>query len=660
MIKLNLFIWGLMILCVTALGKSTSGFQNYGVAAEVAQKAWGGPNAVVDSHGNALVLLPFILPSNGLLVIDVETGDTQQFDVDYPEGVHYMRYHVLSKDGRRWYTTVGKSLREFDVDKREWTFVTDIPFQSSEGRRDGRGMLEDAQGVIWIIFSPTSELVSFDPKTREIRNHGTLNDESWSQMPDGLAMDEKGWIYAAIKFQKGNLVAFHPASGERKQLLSKNTREYAAGHTLYRANNGKVYGRLRPRSGEGKGLGQWYELYEGTATAVEAPVSERAVYSQGSKDPLSFPDGRRVVAYSLVHREIHIRESGDGETRTVKFDYQLNEGANIYSMAMGEDGWLYGTTGTPLTFFRFHPQSEKMETIGSLLDHGGHVNDMIAMNGRIYGAVYSSGSLIEYDPSQPWDEVEIRSSRNPKHLHGYGVSSEILGRPYSLHAHSDGRHLIMTGNPSRALAGGGMLIYDTQSGEGRMITAKDLIPDQGPMVVKSLPNGYLVGGTTTQAGTTGTRKAKEAEVFIYDMNADRLVFRGVPVAGAMEIIDMVVSEKGWVYGMTRGGVNAFFVFDPENREVIHAEETAVYGLDAPAGSQGPRMMEIGPDGRIHALFRQGLVRIDPDTFTVTRLAESPVTIGAGIVLHQDRIYFSDRSGPRGGSQLWSYQLPKED
>lgn len=641
-----------------AEASEAKGFRNYGMAAPVAQYAWGGPNAVEDSQGNSLVLLPFILPSNALLVIDAKTGETEQFDVDYPEGVHYMRYHVLSADGRRWYTTVGRSLREFDIDKREWTLVADIPFPSAQGRRDGRGMFADENGIIWIVFSPTSELVSFDPQSRELKYHGSMNDESWSQMPDGLAMDDHGWIYAAIKFQKGNLVGYHPASGERRQMLDEKARGYAAGHDLYRADNGRVYGRLR---GKDSAQNQWYELYDGVATPVAIPPARRLYHSQGLKDPRAFPNGDELADYSLIHDEITIRDGQSGKVRKVPFDYSVGSGANIYSLTKGEDGMIYGSTGTPLVFFRFNPQSGVTERIGSLGNHGGHVNDMIAANGRIYGAVYSSGSLIAYDPAQPWDEADIRRSRNPEHLYGYGKGRDLWGRPYALHAHPDGRHIIMTGNPSRALAGGGMLIFDTESGSGQVVTAAELVPDQGPMVVKTLADGTVVGGTTTQAGTTGKRVAKEAELFLYDWAQRKRVFHTVPVPGALAITDLVVGDNGLVYGFTRGRVEAFFVFDPQSRKVIHTERTDKQGMGEIAGGQGPRAAVVSPQtGDIYVLFRNGIARIDPKTFEITKLADTPVTVGAGIVLEGNKLYFTDQEGPRGGSHLWSYELPAGD
>jgi hypothetical protein len=51
------------------------------------------------------------------------------------------------------------------------------------------------------------------------------------------------------------------------------------------------------------------------------------------------------------------------------------------------------------------------------------------------------------------------------------------------------------------------------------------------------------------------------------------------------------------------------------------------------------------------LFSKGIVRVQPDTFKLTLIAESPVPINAaGDCLH-GRLYFAS------GSHVYSYQLP---
>lgn len=633
-------------------------FINHGPAVPIAQQAWGGANAVMDSQGRALVLLPFILPYNALLVIDVESGKVEQFDVTEPSGPNYMRYHTLSSDGKRWYTTIGRSFRVFDIDQRRWSFVDEVPLQNISWQYDGRGYFEAEDGTLWIAFSPTSEFVSYDPVGKSFKNHGRLSNESWRMLPDGLAMDDQGWLYAAIVNYCGNLVAYNPRTGQKKQLIPEEEREHAAGQSLFRAKNGKVYAQLVTRADSPRAPGQWYELYGGEAKPISKPQSERVYYTRsGWKDPRVFPDGRLLSDYSLIRKEIEITDPKTGQTKVVHFDYKVEDGgANIYSIIEGPDGKIYGSTGTPLMFFRFDPGTGEYEQIGGLGDHGGHINALAELGGKIYGAVYSSGSLIEYDPEEPWDDTEIRESTNPKHLHGYGDAVQLYGRPFALFAHPDGKHLIMGGNPRRTIAGGGLLIYNVESGEQRVFTADQIVRHQATMVVKALENGDLIGGTTTAPGSGGGKRiAKEAVIYIMDWESREVVFSTVPIKGAQSILDLEVTEDGLVLGIAEGNGVHLFVFDPLAREVIYEKSLDAFG--EPAGGQARRLLITSEDGSIYALFRNAIARINPETFEVERLATPPVTVGAGIIIVGDCLYFTDRVGDRGGPSLWSYRLP---
>jgi len=53
------------------------------------------------------------------------------------------------------------------------------------------------------------------------------------------------------------------------------------------------------------------------------------------------------------------------------------------------------------------------------------------------------------------------------------------------------------------------------------------------------------------------------------------------------------------------------------------------------------------------LFVKGIARIDPATFGITMLHQSPVPIGPGGDFHNGRIYFGS------GSHLYSYKVPDE-
>ena len=86
------------------------------------------------------------------------------------------------------------------------------------------------------------------------------------------------------------------------------------------------------------------------------------------------------------------------------------------------------------------------------------------------------------------------------------------------------------------------------------------------------------------------------------------------------------------------------------------EKAVIYEQDVAASfgpttaEQCPRVFVFGPKGEIYLLFVKGIVRVEPDSFRMTMIAESPVPINAGGDYLDGRIYFVS------GSHLCSYKL----
>jgi hypothetical protein len=192
-----------------------------------------------------------------------------------------------------------------------------------------------------------------------------------------------------------------------------------------------------------------------------------------------------------------------------------------------------------------------------------------------------------------------------------------------------------------------MLIWDTETESHTLLTHDDLLPAHSTVSLVALPDGKIVGGTTISPGTGGEAHAKEAELYVLDPDERRVLFRDAVVPGATEIRDMVLGPDGLVYGLAPG--SAFFVFDPVSWEIVHSEEKLPYG-DL-AGQQAPRILAMGPDKKIYALFRNAIVRIEPGSFEHILLGKPPVNANAGIVIHKGRLYFTH------SSEVWSFQVP---
>lgn len=603
------------------------GFLDHGIAAPVGRQPFGNNVfASVDGDGRPIVFMKLWAgPHASYLIIDAETGETQQFA---PKSGGRGGWPVLFSPENKIYDTLGSDFIEIDLKTRELHRVGRI----SGSMALGHTIAPD--GIVYSGIYPSAVLVSYNPATGEYRNHGKLNEETWAQYLRPLAAGKDGWIYGGLGQKYAQVLAYHPKTGETRALVPENERKAGSGQ-VYLGSDGKIYGNA-------PGWG-WHAIENGVAKPVEKPAS-RASQPSGR----DFPDGSRLTSIDVANRRLQIRDGASGSTQTVSFSYD-SAGVQIYGLVSGPDGKIYGATGIPLRVWRFDPKSGKIDNWG-LAAHAGHVNQFTLQNGKLYGAVYSSGSLIEYDPAKPFDDRDIRASKNPKHLHGFtyghGGKPDMFGRPYVIFSHPDGKHVILGGNPSRVLAGGGLLIYNIETGEEIALKPENLVKNQGVMTIGALENGDLIVGSTTAAATAGESAAKAAEIYRIDWKTKEVVQRWKPAPTVGSIRDLLVGENGLVYIQATGG--RFLVLDPKNDRFIYDEVLTKYGPQT--GGQAPRIMAFGPDGKIYILFRNAIAAFDPRTLTHSEVARPGVTISAGIAIEDGRIYFSS------GSRLLSWKL----
>jgi hypothetical protein len=206
----------------------------------------------------------------------------------------------------------------------------------------------------------------------------------------------------------------------------------------------------------------------------------------------------------------------------------------------------------------------------------------------------------------------------------------------------------LAGTPGYGFTGGGLLFWDRTTGTGTLVEHTQILPEHSTMSLTALPEGKLLGGTTTGAGTGGEKKATQAELYIIDMATKNIDWRQAAFPAAQSYTDLCPGPRGLVYGVV--DLRRFFVFDPAKKSIVHQEDTyAKFGYTN--SQQGPRVFVTAPDGKIYMLFVQGIAIVDPETFAVTLLAKSPVPIAAGGDILDGRIYFSS------GSHVYSYAVP---
>jgi len=606
-----------------------NGFLHHGVATPVSNHR--GTVATIDGEGRDVVLVWLFDHRGGyaLLMIDAETGKSRQFPMPFPPGGDCPYSSILST-GNKFYTHFNSHFVEFDPTKPGFTFF------HKTAPRMAMSMTEDDQGVIWSVTYPNSGLVSYDPQTEEFEDYGHLHRENWLQYPRYIAADERGWVYFGIGSTASHILAFDPSTRQAKELIPQA--ELAKGYGyVYRDVDGKVYGHH-------PGKNDWYRFVNRTAEKIgdHAKINKKPIISSSQGlFHVDFPDGAKLKSCDLVTRVLTVEDPSTGETRQVDFEY-TSEGAHLMGLAAAPNGTICGGTAFPMRFFSFNPVTDEWVNRASY----GQWNTIAARGEYFFVGGYGGGFLLEWDPSQKWVATEKGNDEcNPRFL---TQSAPTINRPHDLLAHPDGRTVVLAGTPGYGYTGGGLLFWDRQTMRHELLEHTDIIPLHSTMALVALPDGRLLGGTTTAPGTGGEKMAKEAQMYIMDIVTKQLEWRDVVFPGVQAYNDMCAGPRGLVYGIADR--SRFFVFDPAQRTIIH--EKAVDAEFGPTVSQqGSRVFVVAPDGIIYVLFAKGIGAIDPDTHEITMLAESPVRIGAGGDILDGRIYFGS------GSHVYSYAVP---
>ena len=248
---------------------------------------------------------------------------------------------MLSSKGR-FYTTSGAYLLELDVEKRIWTACekpVDVPLYFPLPRAVTASSMPEATRV-----------ATLSPSTRNPPGGGPWDHGPLEMYLSRLATDDKGWVYCGIGVARYNLVAFNPATKERRQLVlepsarqgrAPSPRERTAKptvtstariHPLRGSEDALARGTARPaRMHRGRGLG------EHPQSAAGRPLDQRV------------QPGRQVV---------RSHEPKTGDTRRVTIDYRSERSVRAVHLPWPRGKGL-GRLGASCVDLHLRPQDRK-------------------------------------------------------------------------------------------------------------------------------------------------------------------------------------------------------------------------------------------------------------------------------------------------------------
>lgn len=455
---------------------------------------------------------------------------------------------------------------------------------------------------------PQAKLVQFDPATKELKDLGRMN--SREQYAQSVAASDDGFIYVGIGTQKAHVVAYEIATGQHRDMLPEKM-DVTTTAGVHRGDDGKIYA----------GVGDHYFRLERWDAK---PIAATEVHSEVVPNRLQ--DGRTVVGTFNGVLQVH-----DPKTKSdAKLPFQYKgQPIAIFRLGMGPDGMLYGSTAMPIHFLRVEPRNGGLTYLGRL--GGGEIYSFLNYGEKLMCAAYSGNApLMVYDPRVPF-ALEAGEKSNPKMVSYAGQVSSWRPKAMIAAAKED---IYLGSVAGYGYLGGPLTKWNSSSGQ--VESFPHTVQDQS-VVTLCEANGFIVGGTTVIGGGGSHPTQKEAKLFVWDPVAKSKVFEAAPVAGAKEIGDLITAPNGKVFGIAEG--NTLFVFDPEQRQVIHrAAIPFPISIDSIYNS-----IAVGFDKNLWGLCRKGIFVIDPNTYAVTLIAKSPEPITAGFVMCDRSIYFG--AGP---------------
>ncbi len=596
-------------------------FTDHGVATPFSEPR--GIVATMDGDGKNVVLIWLFDHRGGyaLLMVDGQTGESQEFPTPFPTGGDCPYTSVLSSRNR-YYTHFNSHFVEFDPVAKKFTFVAATQPQMA------MSMTEDKNGVIWSATYPQCGLVSYDPAKGSFTDYGHLNRENWAQYPRYVATDDAGWVYIGLGYTEAHLFAFNPETRQVVPLMKKEERRQGMAY-LYPAQNGRVYGQKYQGSDS-----PWLEIYAGTARPLDGPPPsppKKIITGTQGLFHREFPDGDVLTDCDLMAKRLTVKDKTTGQTRSVSFSYS-SEGAHIMAVATAPDGSVCGGTAFPFCFFRYDPKTDRWENRPCF----GQWNTVARQGDAFFVGGYGGGFLLQWNPFAPWTGTEKGNPRsNPLFL---TEADPDIYRPHDLHPCPDGKTLILAGTPAYGATGGGLLIWNRAEGKGHLLRHTDLLEHHSPFSIASLPSGLIVVGTTTQPGTGGEKKATEAQLYILDPLSKRLVWHEAVISGAQTYGDLIYDDRtGRIYGFADG--TRYFVFDPAKRQLVYQEDTWS-GLGPCSGGQGPRVFVKGPDGTVYVLMQKAIAKVDQRSFRLLPMAFPPQPISVGGDYASGRLFFA--------------------
>jgi hypothetical protein len=302
----------------------------------------------------------------------------------------------------------------------------------------------------------------------------------------------------------------------------------------------------------------------------------------------------------------------------------------INPLSVLPDGRLYGTGDDYVGTFIFDPRTDKTAYCGPRTGLAAYTT--IVSGNKLYSSGYAGGPLFVYDPARPWTlgrggppthpaASESSIASNPRRVGEFRATRVAIMHSSALGA--DGR-IYFGGFGERNYTGGGLGWYDPKTGKLDGLWR----PLSGYMVHWITPGlggkAIILSTSTADDELNENRPPGQAKLFVYDVNAQKIVREIVPVEQARatglitevtpgRLLGLTVARldgerpgNGLLYGVDIGTGEALFQKKLPWR--VSVDDYWPHWVDP---SYEYLSFTRGPDGFLWTFLKDVLVRIDP-------------------------------------------------